>query len=184
MNNRTPIQNELQIIAPGLAHLPAVMPYKVPQGYFETFAPHLLGTIQNEDFLLHILPKGKKMPYQVPAGYFENLAEDILGKVNMEQLVPEGYFDALPAILLNKVRHLEVSQELETVAPLLNTISKQPVQAVPEGYFEQLKSSAEQLILQRPPAIKKITGWLKYLISNWRSLIRQRLKNIYRRMNP
>lgn len=164
MNNRTPIQNELQIVAPGLAHLPAVMPYTVPQGYFETLASDLLNIIKNDDLLLHFLPKDKKTPYQVPSGYFENLAKDILGKVNNTQTVPAGYFDALPAILLNKVRHLEVSQELETIAPLLNTISKQPVQAVPEGYFEQLNPSVEQLVLQQPPvvSIKKRSGWLKY----------------------
>ncbi len=164
MNNRTSILNELQTLAPGLAHLPTAMPYTVPQGYFETLAPTLLATLKTGALPLLFLPKDKKMPYSVPEGYFENLARDIVRKVSPAQAVPEGYFDTLPAILLNKIRHQEVTQELETVAPLLNTISKKPVQAVPEGYFEQLQPPVKKVDLHQAPIvpIKKRTGWLKY----------------------
>ena len=31
-----------------------------------------------------------------------------------------------------------ISEELEQIAPLLNKVSKKPVQLVPAGYFEQL----------------------------------------------
>jgi len=164
MNNRTPIINELQTLAPGLAHLPVAMPYTVPHGYFETLAPILLTTLTTGDLPLLFLPKDKKMPYVVPQGYFENLAQAIVTKVHMAQAVPEGYFDALPAILLNKIRHQEVTQELETIAPVLNTISKQPVQTVPEGYFEQLQPPADQFDSHQIPiaSIKKRMSWLKY----------------------
>jgi hypothetical protein len=33
----------------------------------------------------------------------------------------------------------EIIEELEQVAPLLNTIAKAPVQSVPAGYFDQFQ---------------------------------------------
>jgi hypothetical protein len=33
----------------------------------------------------------------------------------------------------------EIIEELEQVAPLLNTIAKAPVQSVPDGYFDQFQ---------------------------------------------
>jgi hypothetical protein len=167
MNNRTPIQNELQTVAPGLAHLPVAMPYIVPPGYFDNFSDKLIPLLKKNDFNLTFLPDKKSMPYQVPTGYFENLATAILQKVTASQAVPEGYFDTLPAMILNKVRRLEVSQELETIAPLLNTISKQPVQSVPEGYFENLQPLVDGVTTKATPivSIKKKLGWLKYSVA-------------------
>ena len=84
----------------------------------------------------------KKMPYALPEGYFETLPFELLGKLAMpihKPAVPEGYFDALPSLLLAKVKGQEVQQELESVAPLLNTISKQMPYEVPSGYFENLE---------------------------------------------
>lgn len=164
MNNRTTILNELQIVAPGLVHLPFTMPFTTPEGYFENLSDNLLHIVKDEDPALPLLTGGKKMPYQVPTGYFENLAMNILEKVNEKQTVPEGYFDSLPQMLLDKVRRMEVVKELETVAPLLNTISKKPVQFMPEGYFEQLEPAFKQATIQQIPvvSIKKKTGWFKY----------------------
>lgn len=38
----------------------------------------------------------------------------------------------------------EIIQELDQVAPLLNTIAKKPVQTVPEGYFENFQVQIEE----------------------------------------
>jgi hypothetical protein len=80
------------------------------------------------------------MPHHVPEGYFEALPANMLRQVggHAAPSVPEGYFENLPLLMLQKVRQHEVSSELESIAPLLNTISKAPVHYVPEGYFEQL----------------------------------------------
>lgn len=71
--------------------------------------------------------------------------------------VPEGYFARLPHLILSNIHQREdqvneISSELAVVAPLLNTISKQRVQAVPPGYFNQVNFAAPVLQQQRKPA--------------------------------
>lgn len=102
-------------------------------------------------------------PYQLPAGYFESLPQDLLEGIRAEQpelgsrqplfSVPAGYFDNLAASVLARVKQQEltVQQELEELAPLLNTISKEPVYQVPEGYFESLELTIP-LKLAKPSA--------------------------------
>jgi oligoribonuclease (3'-5' exoribonuclease) len=52
-----------------------------------------------------------------------------------------GYFEGLPAAILAHVKNnavtSEVQAELDEIAPLLNTISKQNIFTVPAGYFEK-----------------------------------------------
>jgi len=52
-------------------------------------------------------------------------------------------------------------EELESVSPLLNTISKRPVYSVPIGYFENFKPGVEG---KKDPKVVLITGrkWLRY----------------------
>lgn len=71
--------------------------------------------------------------------------------------VPEGYFAQLPHLILSNMQQREdrvneISSELTVVAPLLNTISKQRVQAVPPDYFNQVNFAAPVLQQQRKPA--------------------------------
>jgi hypothetical protein len=92
----------------------------------------------------------RAMPHALPEGYFETLPLLLLSQVQQlaaKQEVPQGYFDQLPHLLLQKVRHNEVFAELEAIAPLLNTIDKQPVAYVPEGYFDSL---AQRPAMARP----------------------------------
>ncbi len=71
------------------------------------------------------------VPYKVPVGYFDALSEMILeristglpNKVNVFE-VPEHYFEQLPATILQAIRHTEVSDELQEVAPFLQSIPK------------------------------------------------------------
>jgi hypothetical protein len=100
--------DELETVAPGLRNMPAVAPYSVPTGYFESLAQIVLTRVGNNP---------------------------------QTDAVPEGYFNSFPDTMLAKVRSLEVANELEAVAPLLNSISKQPVYQVPDGYFDTLQAT-------------------------------------------
>jgi hypothetical protein len=54
-----------------------------------------------------------------------------------------------------------INEELEVIAPLLKNISRQPVQSVPEGYFEQLSI---KLPAQSAPVVKMslVRKWMGY----------------------
>ena len=88
MTRRNDISQELQEISPGLAHLEPVNPYRVPAGYFESFAELILLRIRTEHVesaademqIVSPLLSGlkKEMPFSVPAGYFEKLARDVV----------------------------------------------------------------------------------------------------------
>lgn len=95
---------------------------------------------------------GNRNVYSVPAGYFDGLAEEVVAKLQLAPLqalpnpfaVPEGYFDSLAGNIMDKIRarqktvkNSEVFEELQGIAPLLNTISKQMPYSIPEGYFQQ-----------------------------------------------
>ncbi|HAK12067.1 MAG TPA: hypothetical protein DCO78_08895 [Chitinophagaceae bacterium] len=114
MNKRDHILQELQEIAPELAALNRAMPYALPEGYFDALSANVLMKIQ--------LTESRSSTYSSPAGNFDTLPNMILAKI--------------------KAGQNEVAAELNEVAPLLNTISKAPVYAVPEGYFEQLSIPA------------------------------------------
>jgi len=100
-------------------------------------------------FLIKI---GRAEVYSVPSSYFDKLSLDIFSRINLNKerayfsgtaatySVPENYFDTLSQIILKKVvaeekKTDEVFEETETIAPLLNTISKNPVYSVPSGFF-------------------------------------------------
>lgn len=90
-------------------------------------------------------------PYRLPEGYFDELPHTILDKIRIEAAlqkasaqtyqVPAGYFDGLSATILSRVKDAdavnEVRAELRQIAPLLDTLSKENLYAVPGGYFEQ-----------------------------------------------
>ncbi|MDD2792438.1 MAG: hypothetical protein PHD73_04610 [Sediminibacterium sp.] len=54
-----------------------------------------------------------------------------------------------------------INEELETIAPLLKDISRQPVQTVPEGYFEQF---SVQLPKTAAPvmSMSQVRKWMGY----------------------
>lgn len=55
----------------------------------------------------------------------------------------------------------DIAQELEEIAPLLNRISKKPVQTVPAGYFEQL--NFQKLGTAAPVvSMKKAASWYRW----------------------
>jgi len=94
--------------------------------------------------------------YSVPSFYFTNLSEEIVDRITeikerayffgsfTPYYIPENYFNNLPEIILQKVREPQkksedVFEEMENLAPLLNTISKNPLLSVPVNYFDNIR---------------------------------------------
>jgi hypothetical protein len=107
----------------------------------------------------------REMPYQVPPDYLETLCDVALARVAApphSMTVPDGYFNALPQQILRKLNHQLVVDELDTVAPALNSISKAGPYEVPAGYFEQLSpSTLAQPTMTIKPAkrIGRMVSW-------------------------
>ena len=84
MERKNEILQELTENAPHLAPISSLMPYRVPEGYFETLADVVLRRIRAMDAdsaagelaTLSPLLAGltRETPYKTPAGYFEQLA--------------------------------------------------------------------------------------------------------------
>ena len=101
-----------------------------------------------------------KYVYAIPVDYFENIAASVLGKINNESenenaftnltpySIPELYFENLSAIILQKTKQTKslntVVDELDNIAPLLNTISKEQIYSIPQGYFINTPSIESQ----------------------------------------
>lgn len=119
MHTNDNITDEIKEISPTVAYINRQNVYMVPPGYFSGLAEQLLSYVKQHSSE-NILPSSS-IPYTVPQGYFNNLADAIINKVKQQPV-------------MNDVTH-----ELAGIAPLLNTINKNPVYTVPVGYFENLK---------------------------------------------
>jgi hypothetical protein len=161
MDNRTPILNELQLIAPTVAQISPYTPYQAPVGYFEGLAGQILQLIRDEQEGISPVLKATDNPYSVPAGYFEGLASQILQRVKAAAreegpaisdqaktnpfTVPQGYFEGLAGSVLNRIKAEEaatVQDELAILSPLLNKIDKKSPFSTPAGYFDELTDNA------------------------------------------
>lgn len=114
--------------------------YSVPPGYFEALPDQMLGLVRASESLAH-LPK--EMPFSVPTGYFDKLDEKIMEIIR-------GHPD-----------YQTSGDELESISPLLSSISKRPVYSVPEGYFENFKPGVEG---KKETRVVSITNrkWFRY----------------------
>jgi hypothetical protein len=117
--------------------------YSVPPGYFESFGEQILDLIKADERLTWLSSFPKEMPFNVPAGYFNELDEKIM------------------EIIRRHPDYQTSREELESVSPLLNSISKRPVYSVPKRYFENFKPGVEE---KKDPKVVSITGrkWLRY----------------------
>ena len=138
--------------------------YVTLTGYFESLPTIVLDRIAEQNLESKF---SKENVYSAPANYFDNLSNNILDKINKEQeaSIPQGYFESLPDLMLNKIKGLEVKEELEEVAPFLNTISKKPVNHIPEGYFGNLgaKPGEKEQAQTKVVSIKKKSAWFTYV---------------------
>lgn len=94
-----------------------------------------------------------KNVFQVPFSYFSDLPSSILDKIisgaeesryftrKIPYLIPDNYFETLPSTVLAKIEKQEtksgVFQEMEEISPLLNTITKNHVYTIPNGYLRK-----------------------------------------------
>ena len=148
MTRSTDIVKELEALSPVVAQINAVVPYQVPEVYFETLSTVVMARIaaggNEENSLLQVA--GKAMPQDVPAGYFDSLADNILTKLKAGS------------------NHLVVADELQELSPVLAGISKANVYEAPAGYFDtittaitaQLQPQAKVVSL---PVVRK---WMRY----------------------
>jgi hypothetical protein len=110
MNKRITITEELNRIAPG-CNWPSVVPFAVPEGYFEALSSTILFHIK--------LQESHNQPFTVPGNYFEHL----------------------PAIILQKIKEnaeVDPVTEIEELAPVLAGIPKGMPYTVPATYFDSL----------------------------------------------
>jgi hypothetical protein len=108
--------------------------------------------------------------YKVPEGYFDQLpthiqSEILLNDEKAAQLtIPSGYFDHLSDAILDKIanRNNEFSEELETLAPLLNTIRKDNLHKVPDNYFENFTVNVKENKKATIVAWSGVRKWVSY----------------------
>jgi len=129
MTRNKDIANELEQISEVVAKINPVVPYQVPEVYFETLSSVIMARIaaggQEENSLLQVA--GKQMPQDVPAGYFDTLSDSILAKVKAQ---PEQ----------------TANEELAALSSLLAGISKGNVYEVPVGYFDSVADTVNKQI--------------------------------------
>jgi hypothetical protein len=176
METRDDILNELRELAPGLAKLPLVNVFSVPQGYFEGFAGSVLRAVNGDTIL-----KGIAQPENagVPEGYFDTLAGSIMGKIKMQQAtaeeeeqtlsplleslrhknvfeVPAGYFDGLAGAVTAKLGE----DDKEILPAVLQGLQTKNLFEVPQGYFENLADEITVKVKTAPAKLVKMS-WLR-----------------------
>jgi len=127
MKRNPEIGKELYEISPALANLSAMMPFHLPEGYFDRFPESLIQLLNQE-----------KLP-----GTIENPIPIFPPKssVSLPFSVPEGYFDQLSGNILSKIRDNEnesAAAEIMRISPLLAEIDRGTPFSLPTGYFENL----------------------------------------------
>ncbi len=120
--------------------------------------------------------------FSVPPSYFNNLAEDIIQNINQVYTrvnnfssvtpykVEEKYFDNLSNSILIKIRNQkkessEVVDELNSIAPLLNTINKAPLFSLPKGYFEDFKVVPKSFIKPKAKLVTITQNFSRYSVA-------------------
>jgi hypothetical protein len=140
MESETGILTELQGLSPTLAAGRPGHPYKVPETYFALLPGQILDSLQNAT----VLPVAAAPAFQVPKGYFDNFANSVLAKIQQQ------------------TGRDEITAELASVAPMLNTISSRNVYTVPEGYFEQWQFTPPVLQPARLVRLRTARRWMQY----------------------
>ncbi|MCU0321527.1 MAG: hypothetical protein MUE72_03875 [Chitinophagaceae bacterium] len=140
----THIIQELQEISPVVANLNNYNAYTVPPDYFNNLASEILQQIRTNE----LLEQAKGNPFIAPNGYFTTFASTLAEKMQE----PKNYCT-------------EVENELNEVAPILNTIDKNNIYSIPSNYFidsaNTIKLSKEAKVIGLP----QVTKWFKYAVA-------------------
>jgi hypothetical protein len=136
MTRNKDIANELEQISAVVAQINPMVPYQVPEVYFDTLSSVIMARIaaggHEENSLLQVA--GKQMPQDVPAGYFDGLSDAILAKVKAQ---PEQ----------------TATEELATLSPILAGLSKSNVYEVPVGYFDAVADTVNKQIKEETKVV-------------------------------
>jgi hypothetical protein len=187
MDTRDDILNELRELHSGLANLPLMNVFTVPQGYFDAFADSVMRTI-NGDAILQTIAQPKKT--NVPEGYFDTLADSIMGKIRLQQTVaddadetlspllqqlknknvfevPDGYFDGLAGNITAQMDANKGNEELEPLPVILQGLQSKNVFEVPDGYFDGLATTITGKLKPSPAKVVKLGGLrvVKYAVA-------------------
>ncbi|MBL0881823.1 MAG: hypothetical protein IBJ16_00505 [Chitinophagaceae bacterium] len=115
------------------------------------------------------------VPYKVPVGYFDALSEMILERIGTRLPhkvhvfeVPMNYFEQLPDAILQAVRHADVNDELQQIAPFLQSIPKTnpyqrkitPVLDI-EAIMDRKAESDSGKVIAMPATRKNL--WMRYV---------------------
>jgi hypothetical protein len=142
MANKDIIQ-ELNDLGSNLSKIDPRNPYSVPEQYFDGFAVHVMNLVKAGESLAWLSALPKLNPYHVPDGYFNGLDQRIMNSVR------------------NHPDHQTSKEELESISPLLSSLSKRPVYAVPQGYFENFKIANEQTRVSKLVSLAN-RKWFRY----------------------
>jgi len=132
MKNNNIIFRELKDISPLIVQINQTNPYSVSSFYFDNLSTDILKKIKLSKKVLY--DSKPVTPYSIPKGYFKNLPELLLQRIDSEQQYAN-----------------EVFEETESIAPILNTISKNQVYKTPDDFFERWK--APDITTQKQEAI-------------------------------
>ncbi|RYD55620.1 MAG: hypothetical protein EOP56_14980 [Sphingobacteriales bacterium] len=128
------IIKELEEMDSPLAGMSRVMPYMVPEGYFNSLNNDITGRIFQPSAALLI--ERTNTPFDVPQGYFQMLPEQLLNAAKasdaladmpkaMPFATPAGYFEGLPQQLRQAAKQAdEITVERKTKTILLGKVGK------------------------------------------------------------
>lgn len=139
--NRENISEELNKISLVVANLPKNNVYTTQPDYFNGLADEILQNIrQNELFT-----KAKGITYIAPNGYFTNFADELLIQIKNNSFEKDA-----------------IQNELNTIAPLLNTVPKNNLYTVPENYFNITNAvlPTQEHAIKKPTVV--IKQWFRY----------------------
>ncbi len=141
MNPNNNILQELIEISPVVANLSKNNVYTTPPNYFTNLENEILLKLNP----IGLLSSSKANTYDTPNGYFTNLAENIVNKVKQANYTKN-----------------EVAEELQIVAPFLNTISKENVYTVNNQYFNNLSFAPLKQEKAKIISFSSTRKWLSY----------------------
>lgn len=141
MKNKNIIFEELKEISPLMVQIENTNVYSVSASYFDELSLKVIKKIRLTEKLYNI--SAPVTPYGIPGNYFKNLPETIFNK-----------------ILLTHANSIEVLEETEAIAPILNTISKKPVYTVPADFFENMQMPVME-VKKLEAKVVPINSWSK-----------------------
>lgn len=145
MENSGNILDELREISPSLAEIKNVNIYSVNPAYFNNLAENIFQKINLANQTFNFSPV---TPYTVKEGYFDNFSQNVLQKIRQQQQT----FN-------------EVSEELNDIAPLLNTISKTNLFSVPADFFEKFQITPTSSINPKAKVINIARKYTRYAVA-------------------